>query len=102
MSPSFPTTNKNPFSSNTLEAAEQHQHYLENQLLPAAQGDFRIGADLFDTKLRFALHTPMSRQQVKASATREFHKVRDAMLALSKRIYLKEHPYTEFPSDLGI
>ena len=82
-----------------LEAAEQHQHYLENQLLPAAQGDFRIGADLFDTKLRFALHTPMSRQQVKARATREFHKVRDAMYALSKRIYLKEHPYTEFPSD---
>ena len=80
-------------------AVEEHEQWLKETLLPAAQGDFRVGADLFDTKLRYTLHTPLTRQQVKERAESEFDRVRREMYDVSKRIYLKQHPYTVFPEN---
>ena len=37
------------------DAVSMHQHWLERELLPNANGDFRIGRELFDQKLGFAL-----------------------------------------------
>ena len=39
----------------------QHQIWLEKRLLPEAKGDFRLGAELYDRKLAFALFSPLSR-----------------------------------------
>jgi len=78
-------------------AIEEHQLWLEGQLLPNAKGDFRIGAELFDRKLAFALHTPMTRAQVRERAEREFHRVRDEMYAVARTVYSEAYPYTEFP-----
>jgi uncharacterized protein (DUF885 family) len=46
-------------------AVTQHQLWLEKRLLPAAKGDFRIGAALYDAKLRFALVSALSRQEIR-------------------------------------
>jgi uncharacterized protein (DUF885 family) len=78
-------------------AIEEHQIWLEQQLLPNAKGNFRIGAETFERKLAFALHTPLSRQQVRERAEREFHHVRDEMFAVAKTVYAEAYPYTEFP-----
>jgi uncharacterized protein (DUF885 family) len=78
-------------------AIEEHQVWLEQQLLPNAKGNFRIGAETFERKLAFALHTPLSRQQVRERAEREFHHVRDEMYAVAKTVYAEAYPYTEFP-----
>ena len=42
-------------------ALADHQTWLEEELLPRANGDFRIGAENYDTKLPFELNSPLSR-----------------------------------------
>ncbi|MEJ2276099.1 MAG: DUF885 family protein, partial [Woeseiaceae bacterium] len=42
------------------DAIADYQTWLEQELLPRAEGDFRIGAELYDAKLAFALDSPLS------------------------------------------
>ena len=53
-------------------ALADHQTWLEEELLPKATGDFRIGAELYDTKLAFALSSPLSRKEITARAEQEY------------------------------
>lgn len=79
------------------EAIATHQSWLEKELLPQAAGDFRIGAELYDMKLAFALDSPLNRREIKARAESEYESVRNQMYAIAKEIYLQTHPYTSFP-----
>ncbi len=80
-------------------AVEEHQTWLENELVPNAKGDFRIGEELFDTKLAYTLHTPLSRQQIRERAEQEYKSVRDEMYKVSKIVLADEDPATVFPDD---
>lgn len=75
----------------------EHQTWLEEELLPRAAGDFRIGAELYDRKLAFALDSPLSRREIVARAEAAYASVRNQMYAVSKEIYAADHPYTAFP-----
>jgi len=79
------------------DALADHQTWLEEELLPRATGDFRIGADLFDRKLAFALDSPMGRKEVVARAEAEYESVRNQMYEVAKEIYAVDQPYTAFP-----
>ena len=74
-----------------------HQTWLEEELLPRAAGDFRIGAELFDAKLAFTLNSPMSRKEIKARAETEYESLRKQMYEIAKDVYAGTHPYTAFP-----
>ncbi len=80
-------------------AINEHQAWLESELLPAAGGDFRIGAELYDKKLAFTLHTSLTRQQIRERAESELHRVRAEMYQISKEAYKAKFPYTKFPID---
>ncbi|MDH5454656.1 MAG: DUF885 domain-containing protein, partial [Gammaproteobacteria bacterium] len=80
-------------------AVADHQTWLEEKLLPQANGDFRIGAELYDTKLALALNSPLSRKEITARAEQEFERVRNEMYEVSKAVYLARHPMTRFPDD---
>ena len=80
-------------------AVADHQTWLEEELLPRANGDFRIGEALYDTKLAFALNSPLSRKEVTARAEQEYEAVRNEMYEVSKVVYLKTHPMTTFPDN---
>jgi uncharacterized protein (DUF885 family) len=67
-------------------AVAQHQIWLEKKLLPAANGDFRLGATLYDAKLRFALDSPMSRQEIRARADSELKRVRAEMYDTARAV----------------
>lgn len=82
-------------------AVEEHEKWLKETLLPAAKADFRIGAALFEEKLKFTLETPLTRAQVKESAEKAFVRVREEMYEVSQRIYLKQYPQTQFPSEVS-
>jgi uncharacterized protein (DUF885 family) len=73
------------------------QAWLEDELLPRANGDFRIGAELYDRKLAFALNSPLSRRDIRALAEREYELVRNEMYEIAKQVYVGVHPYTAFP-----
>mgnify|MGYP001818838120 FL=1 len=81
------------------DALADHQTWLEEELLPRAAGDFRIGAELFDRKLAFALDSPLGRKEVVARAEAEYESVRNQMYEVAKEIYLADHPYTTFPDN---
>jgi len=80
-------------------AVEEHQHWLESELLPNARGDFRLGPQLYDQKLAFTLNTPLTRAQIRERAQRELGRVRDQMYRISQQIYKEKYPYTEFPAE---
>jgi uncharacterized protein (DUF885 family) len=80
-----------------IEALDQHQDWLEDDLLPQARGDFRIGAQLFDEKLKHTLNSPLSRRQVRLRAENEYVAVRDEMYAVAREVYAGVHPYASFP-----
>jgi len=67
-------------------AVAQHQLWLEKKLLPAAKGDFRLGAALYDAKLRFALNSPLSRQEIRTRAESELTRTRAAMYDIARGV----------------
>lgn len=80
-------------------AVAEQQTWLEEELLPRAAGDFRIGAELYDSKLTFALNSPLGRRDVKARAEAEYEAVRNQMYEIAKEVYAAAHPYTTFPDN---
>ncbi len=67
-------------------AVAQHQIWLEKKLLPAANGDFRLGAALYDAKLHFALDSPLSRQEIRSRADSELRRVRAEMYDIARAV----------------
>jgi uncharacterized protein (DUF885 family) len=67
-------------------AVSQHQIWLEKRLLPEAKGDFRIGAELYDAKLRLALDSPLSREEIRQRAEEELARVRAQMYELARGV----------------
>ncbi len=80
-------------------ALADHQTWLEEELLPRANGNFRVGAELYDTKLAFALNSPLSRKEITARAEQEYENVRRKMYEVAQEVYLEAHPMTAFPDD---
>ena len=78
-------------------ANARHQTWLEEELLPRAAGDFRIGAELYDAKLAFTLDSPLGRREVQSFAEQQYESLRNEMYEVSKSIYAQAHPYTAFP-----
>ncbi len=81
------------------DAIANHQTWLEEELLPRANGDFRIGAERYDTKLAFALNSPLGRKEIAARAWSEYAAVREQMYEVAKTVYSTRHPYTEYPDE---
>ncbi len=76
---------------------DEHQQWLETKLLPKAHGDFRLGSELYDQKLAYALKTPLTRAELRRRAEHELVRVRDQMYDVSKTVYGEKYPYTKFP-----
>jgi len=67
-------------------AVKTHQEWLEKVLQPNAQGDFRIGKDLFDQKLAFALLSPLSRDEIRRRAESEITRTRAQMYEIARKV----------------
>jgi uncharacterized protein (DUF885 family) len=78
-------------------AVEEHQRWLEDELLPAARGEFRIGLDLFDVKLGFTLQSKMDRLEIRRRAEERLALVRGRMYELAQEILSDEDPTATFP-----
>jgi uncharacterized protein (DUF885 family) len=67
-------------------AVSQHQIWLEKRLLPEAKGEFRLGAELYDAKLRFALDSSLSRQEIHDRARAELTSARAQMYEIARKV----------------
>jgi uncharacterized protein (DUF885 family) len=76
-------------------AVEDHQRWLEGELLPQAAGDFRLGPDLYDTKLAFTLQTPLARRDIRERAESELRRTRAEMLEIAADLGPKTRPHAK-------
>ncbi|MEJ2514810.1 MAG: DUF885 domain-containing protein [Gammaproteobacteria bacterium] len=81
----------------TREAVETHQAWLEEDLVPAAEGEFRLGAELFDRKLAYTLDSSLSRREIRERAQAEFQRVRDEMYQVALEVYRGKYPMVKVP-----
>ncbi|MDB5677277.1 DUF885 domain-containing protein [Sphingomonas bacterium] len=67
-------------------AVADQQTWLDKTLVPAAKGDFRLGAKLYDQKMKFALVSDITRAELKAKATAAAAATRAEMYALAGKV----------------
>ncbi|WP_164254965.1 DUF885 domain-containing protein [Stenotrophomonas maltophilia] len=73
------------------KAVDEQQTWLDKTLVPNAKGDFRIGAEKYDQKLKFALISSLSRQEIGERARAELKRVREDMYGIAQTV-LKDKP----------
>ena len=72
-------------------AVAEQQQWLDKTLVPNAKGDFRIGQQLYDEKLAFALNSPLSRAQIRQRAEAAIKLTRAEMYDIARKL-LSERP----------
>ncbi len=82
-------------------AVQQHQQWLEKELLPNARGEFRIGRELYDEKLALALMSPLSRQEIRARAEAEVERVRAEMYSTARQALAGREDAPPMPQSPG-
>ena len=64
-------------------AVADYQEWLDKQLVPNAKGNERLGAALYDEKLRLALNSSLSRQKIRTRAEAEIRDLRSKMYVVA-------------------
>jgi uncharacterized protein (DUF885 family) len=81
-----------PLQASAVAALTDYKHWLETDLLPRSNGDFRIGTDLYRKKLRYALASDLTPEQILARAEQELVTTTDALYATALPLYQKYFP----------
>ena len=68
------------------KAVADQQHWVDTVLVPQAKGDFRLGAKLYDQKMRFALMSTLTRADLKARASAGVVTTRAQMYAVARQV----------------
>lgn len=69
-----------------VEAIGEHQEWLDEVVVPAANGDFRLGSEKYSAKMAYALQSSMSVAQLKARAEQAYTETRAHMLSVASKI----------------
>jgi uncharacterized protein (DUF885 family) len=80
-------------------AVQAHQQWLEKELLPKAKGEFRIGRELYDEKLAFALMSPLSREEIRRRAESELVATRAKMYEVARTVLAGREGAPPTPAD---
>lgn len=81
-----------PAQQEAIAALTKYRQWLEKEVLPRASGEFRIGADRFRRKLRFALDSEMTPEQILARAERELATTTEELGRTAAPLYQKYFP----------
>ena len=82
-----------------VEALEEYGRWLEEDLLPGAKGDFRLGERLFRAKLRHTLESEMSLEEIRGAALQDLKRTRENLFATAGRLYPQLFPDSSPPPD---
>jgi uncharacterized protein (DUF885 family) len=81
-----------PIQEKTAKALEDYKKWLQDDLLNRSDGNFRIGADKFRKKLRFALASDLSMEEIKKRAEAELEQAKTAIYETAVPLYKKYFP----------
>ncbi len=79
------------------QAIGQHQRWLDSELVPKAKGSVRLGIQLYEKKLAFALNSPLSREEIRDLAGRRVEELHEQMYEIAQELYREQYPLTDFP-----
>lgn len=71
---------------------EDYQTFLEEELLPRSNGEFRLGKKLFEKKLKVTLQSDLSPDEIVKMAEAELVSVRKRMFELAQPLHEKMFP----------
>src|SRR5438876_6846824 len=81
-----------PIQEKTAKALEDYKTWLQKDLLPRSDGDFRLGADKFCKKLRFALASDLSMEEIMQRARADLAQTQKAIYETALPLYKKYFP----------
>jgi uncharacterized protein (DUF885 family) len=85
--------------SKALAALAEYQSWLQKDLLPRSTGDFRLGDEKFRKKLRFALDSDLSKEEILRRAEADLKVTRAAMYRTAVQLWPKVFPDKSVPAD---
>ena len=84
-----------PIQEKTAQALEDYKKWLQQDLLKRSDGDFRIGADKFRKKLRFALASDLSMEEVMKRAQDGLVQTQEEIYQTALPLYKKYFPKSD-------
>src|SRR6266516_4828815 len=87
-----------PLQEKTAAALEDYKRWLEKDLLPRSDGDFRLGVEKFRKKLRFALASDLSMEEIMKRAQADLQQTQTAIYETALPLYKKYFPKTDPPA----
>jgi uncharacterized protein (DUF885 family) len=81
-----------PLQEKTAVALEEYKKWLQTDLLPRSDGDFRLGMDKFRKKLRFALASDLSVEELMKRAQADLVSTQTAIYETALPLYKKYFP----------
>lgn len=81
-----------PAQAAAVKALEDYGTWLEKDLLPRSNGDFRLGDAKFRRKLRYALESDISREEILKRAEADLKSTQEAMYGIALPLYKKYFP----------
>jgi uncharacterized protein (DUF885 family) len=81
-----------PLQEKTAKALDEYKQWLQKDLLPRSDGDFRIGTDKFRKKLRFALASDLSMEEIMKRAQADLQQTQAAIYETALPLYKKYVP----------
>jgi len=90
-----------PLQERTAAALEDYKKWLQNDLLPRSDGDFRLGAEKYRKKLRFALASDLSMEEIMKRATADLQQTQTAIYETALPLYKKYFPSAD-PAAAGL
>src|SRR5438132_4232137 len=95
-----PQTKKDlePLQEKTTAALADYKKWLQNDLLPRSDGNFRLGAEKFRKKLRFALASDMPMEEILKRAQTDLQQTQTAIYETALPLYKKYFQKTDQPA----
>jgi uncharacterized protein (DUF885 family) len=76
-----------PFQEEAIAALEYYGSWLEKDLLPASNGDFRLGEEKFRRKLSYVLQSDMTMEEILSRAEADLIVTQEAMFRTALPLY---------------
>src|SRR6266481_4766119 len=81
-----------PLQAKTAAALEDYKKWLQSDLLPRSDGDFRLGAEKFRKKLHFALASDLSMEEIMKRANADLEQAQAAIYETALPLHKKYFP----------
>jgi uncharacterized protein (DUF885 family) len=90
-----------PLQEKTAAALEDYKKWLQNDLLPRSDGNFRLGDEKYRKKLHFALASDLPMEEIMKRARADLDQTQNAIYETALPLYKKYFPTTD-PAAAGL